>query len=418
MPAQQLNFTKKALVALPSAPSGKRVYYRDTRYSQLYLQITDTGHKSFQVYAWGAGRPQRVTLGQFDPTNHAALTIEQARRKVAPMLKKIQGGRIPVAEKRAHRQAETVKELADEYLERHAKPKKKSWKEDERQINKDILPQWRNRKAREITRRDVTKLIERIADRGADIQARRTYRLLSRMFKFGVGRAILDASPCIEVELPGKETPRTRNLSSAEVAIVWPKLDPQDVSLLMDPRLKLLLRLIIVTGQRPGECRQMEWGQIEGHWWIIPIPNVKNTTGKDMREHRVYLASYALEILDEAKKLSDGCRYVFTSTRGDKPMTVSAISRAVARNLAAFEVEKFTPHDLRRTASSRMAEAGINAEIIDRVLGHAQPGMRRVYNIYDYDKEKRQVLEKWDRRLREIITGEKRGKVVPMRTAR
>ena len=120
--------------------------------TQLYLQITDRGSKSFQVYAWGAGRPQRVTLGKFEPNSHASLTIDQARRKVAPTLKKVQGGRIPTAEKRQRRQAETVKDLADEYLERHAKVKKKSWKEDERQINKDILPQWRNRKVREITR--------------------------------------------------------------------------------------------------------------------------------------------------------------------------------------------------------------------------------------------------------------------------
>lgn len=410
MATQQLNFTKKTLAALPPALPGKRLYVRDKRYPQLYLQITDRGRKSFQVYAWGAGRPQRVTLGKFDPDIPGSLTIDQARRKVAPTLKKIQGGRQPVAEKRAQRQAETIEDLASEYMERHAKAKKKSWKEDERQLNKDILPQWRNRKAREITRRDVIKLIEQIADRGANIQARRTYRLLSRMFRYAVGRAICDASPCLEIELPGKETPRTRNLSFAEIAKVWPKLTEGGVSS-MDPRLKLLLRLILVTAQRPGECRQMKWEQIDGHWWTIPISVLKNTTGKDLREHRVPLNKYAMEILDEARKLSDGCQYVFTSPMGDKPMQRTALSRAVARNFDAFDVDKFTPHDLRRTASSRMSEIGINSEIIDRIQGHAQPGMRRVYNLYDFDKEKQQALEKWDRRLREIITG-KRSKVV------
>ncbi len=299
LPAEQIPFTKDALSALPSAPAGKRAYYRDTRYPQLYIQITDRGRKSFQVYSWGAGRPQRVTLGKFDPENPGALTIEQARKEVAGVLKKIQAGRRPNAEKRATRHAETVRDMASEYLKRHAKEKKRSWREDERQIEKDINPVLGSRKAREITRRDITKLLERISDRGADVQARRTYRLLSRMFRYAVG-----------------------------------------------------------------------------------------------------------------KGLSDGKNFVFPSPRGDHPICKDALSRAVSRNLKAFGVEDFTPHDLRRTASTIMAEAGVSDFDIRRVQGHALPGTGKVYNQYSFDSEKRRALSRWSRRLDEILSGKKRGKVV------
>jgi len=83
-----------------------------------------------------------------------------------------------------------------------------------------------------------------------------------------------------------------------------------------------------------------------------------------------------------------------------------------------FRIDHFTPHDLRRTAATRMAESGEMDEVIDAVLNHAKQGVIRVYNLYRYDKEKQAALESWDRRLRSIITGEASGKVVSLRRHR
>jgi integrase len=417
MPAQQFNFTKKALTELPPAAKGKRDQYRDQKYPHLYLQVTDRGTKSFHVYAWGSGRPQRVHLGKFEPNNSGGLSIEQARRKVAPNLKKIQGGQMPVAEKRAARQAETVKDLAVLYLEKHAKPKKKSWREDERQINHDILPNWRNKKVRDITRRDVTKLIDKIADRGAEIQARRTYRLISRMFKFGVGKAIIDSSPCVAIELPGKENRRTRALSAGEIKALWAKLDPDSDAISMDPRVRLLLRLVISTGQRVGECRQLEWADLdlESKWWTVPAAKRKRTEDSDTGDHRVFLNGHALDVLKVAKVISDGGQYVFPSPYADKPMTIEAISRAVSRNRKSLGVDDFQPRDLRRTVRTRMCEAGVSDFDAGRLQGHSLPGMSGTYNVHHYDETKSRAMRKWDRRLREIVSGKKDGKVVSLR---
>ena len=72
----------------------------------------------------------------------------------------------------------------------------------------------------------------------------------------------------------------------------------------------------------------------------------------------------------------------------------------------------FTPHDLRRTVATRMAELGIMEEIIDRVLYHSRRGIIRVYNHYAYDKEIKGALEAWERKLKSVITGKGAGKVV------
>ena len=72
--AEKIRFTKKALSELPPAPPGKRAYYIDESNARHRLQVTDTGSKSFQIYMWGNGKPNRVTLGRFDPPN--GITIE------------------------------------------------------------------------------------------------------------------------------------------------------------------------------------------------------------------------------------------------------------------------------------------------------------------------------------------------------
>ena len=86
---------------------------------------------------------------------------------------------------------------------------------------------------------------------------------------------------------------------------------------------------------------------------------------------------------------------------------------AIRRNMELLKTDYFTPHDLRRTAATFMAEMGTMDEVIDAILNHVKSGVIKVYNQYRYDKEKRQALDKWGRRLQSILTGEK-AKVVKL----
>ena len=83
-------------------------------------------------------------------------------------------------ERKEERDAPTVAALADEYLEKWAKPRKRSWREDTRILQKDVLPAWGHRKAKDITRRDVIGLLDDIVDRGAGIMANRTLATIRR----------------------------------------------------------------------------------------------------------------------------------------------------------------------------------------------------------------------------------------------
>ena len=64
-----------------------------------------------------------------------------------------------------------------------------------------------------------------------------------------------------------------------------------------------------------------------------------------------------------------------------------------------FGLPRWTPHDLRRTAATKMSELGCPDEIIDAILNHAKKGVIGIYNRNKYDKEKQEWLTKWSAHL-------------------
>ena len=136
--------------------------------------------------------------------------------------------------------------------------------------------------------------------------------------------------------------------------------------------------------------------------WTIPAEKAKNNLA-----HRVPLSSMALGILKDAEGLGGNRRWVFPSPRTDGNITGHSVDQAVQRNLATLEVAHFTPHDLRRTASSKMTgDLGISRLTVSKILNHVDRGVTATYDRHSYDHEKRQALDAWGRRLEEIVSGE------------
>ena len=128
----------------------------------------------------------------------------------------------------------------------------------------------------------------------------------------------------------------------------------------------------------------------------------------------------ALGILKDAEGLGGNRRWVFPSPRTNGGITSRSVDQALQRNLATLEVAHFTPHDLRRTASSKMTgDLGISRLTVSKILNHVERGVTAVYDRHSYDKEKRQALDAWGRRLEEILSGTESvdgdGKVVLLR---
>jgi integrase len=372
------------------------------------VRVTPKGNKSFvYMYRFG-GKARRLTLGTYP-----AMTLADAHKAHAEAQKMLEQGidpgAITVAEREEQRKAPTVGDLAQEYLEKWAKPRKRSWREDNRILEKDILPEWGRRKAREITRREIIRLLDGVLERGAPIMANRTLAVIRKMFNFAVSRDIVPVSPCMAVRAPASEKTRDRVLTQEEIRALWQGLEGAK----MAEGTKLALKLQLVTAQRKGEIISAAWEEVdlkEG-WWTIPAEKSKNAL-----PHRVPLSPLALELLQAAKALSGDSPWMFPSPRGSKHITPEAVDHALRRPGLEALGFTFVPHDLRRTAASLMTGMDIPRLVVSKLLNHVERGVTAVYDRHSYDRQKRQALETWGRKLNGIIYGaEDEDNVIPLK---
>jgi len=382
------------------------------------ITIFPSGKKSFIYFYHFGGRKRRMTLGKYP---HCSLA--DARKLHREALTLLESGKDPALEKRkekiAARDSSTVDGLIEEYIERWAKPHKRSWKADERCLNKEIKPCWGKLKASEITRRDIILLLDKIKERGAPIAANRTLSCIRRMFAFAVERDLITASPCIGVKAVAPENRCDRVLSEQEIKILWLALSQeanQDNTphvIHMSSATKLVLKLQLVTAQRKGEIVTAEWHELDliSGWWTIPANKAKNN-----QTHRVPLSELALSLLSEIKKLSGNSRFLFPAKLKDAHIGATSIDHAVRRS--SFEgMKPWTPHDLRRTAASYITSLGIPRLVVSKILNHVESSVTAIYDRHSYDDEKLAALVAWANKLKAIAYGDNYSNVLRLRTA-
>lgn len=373
--------------------------YMETEPDGLYIRVFPSGKKSFLTVFSFDGKQQWLTLGRYPD-----LSLARARKKISEIREQVANGINPTLEKQQQRaeriNAPTVEQFAAEYLKRWAYRHKKSAKEDERILHKDVIPHMGKMKLQDVTRRDVIALIDAVAERGS-IMANRTLAVIRKMFSFAINRGVIETTPCMNIDPPGKEVKKDRFLSSAEIKTLWPLMTK-----LLTDQTNRAIKMILATAQRPGEVASMRWEEIDGQWWTIPSSKTKNG-----REHRVYLNSIALELMGEPKTTG----YVFQSLRSDKAIHPNAFGKALRSQMENFkDVGYFSAHDLRRTAATHIAELG-HGLIVGKILNHTDVTVTAVYNRYAYDQEIQAAMLAWGRKIETLITGKQSDKVVQLR---
>jgi integrase len=171
---------------------------------------------------------------------------------------------------RRSKKRETLKtfaELARLYIERHAKIKKRSWAEDERIVNSELIPAWGHRKAADIARKDVIAVLDRIVERGAGVMANRTRALISKLYNFAIfDRGMGEHNQAYKVANPGEEHRRDRGLTQTEIRALWTALEKHP-----DP-ISAVFKLALLTALRRGEVLGMAWTalDLDAGWWTNP----------------------------------------------------------------------------------------------------------------------------------------------------
>jgi integrase len=370
-------------------------YIADTLVTGLALRIapaTTGGTKSWSLRYRVGRRMRRYTMSK-------VVTLADARAMAKELLVQVSKGIDPADVKQERREAETVGEFALIYVAQHARLKKKSWQADETRLTRDVLPHWKHRLMKDITRRDVRELLTGIVERGAPIAANRTRALLHKCFNVALKLDVVETNPVSGTDRPAEEHQRDRVLTHDEVRRFWAACDA--LPLEMGAAFKLRL----ITAQRGGEVFSLRWQDVDldTGWWTIPASRSKNGLA-----HRVPLPSVALDVLKAIRAKADA--HLKAQKRPTPSIFVLAGARGKrqqAEAAATFGIADFHGHDLRRTAASLMSGSGVPRLVISKILNHAEQGVTAVYDRHSYDLEKRATLDAWARTLAGII--EKKG---------
>lgn len=388
----------------------------DGRQHGLYLVIQPSGEKSWAFRYRFGGRSRKLTLGQYP-----GMDLVKARRRARRAIEAVDDGRDPGIEKqnelRRLKYGETERDsfanIACSFIERHARPKTRSWKETARLLGLKLDPQkpdalktikgsivarWGPRNISTITKRDILDALDTIIDRGAGTLANRTLGKLRKLFNWAIERDIIEHSPCAGIKPPAPESSRNRVLSDDELALVWNKADS------LNYPFKQIVRLLILTGQRRGEvagCMRVEL-RLDDRLWCLPRERTKNG-----EEHDIPLSDAALQVLATTHNIAG--EFLFTTTGKTASSGFSKAKRAVdaaIRKETKRSLPSWTFHDLRRTVASGMAALGIAPHIVERVLNHKSgtiKGIAAVYNRHEYAAEKRAALDEWATHVLSIV---------------
>jgi integrase len=389
-------------------PGAERAEIADAHLPGLYLLVQPTGAKSWAVRYRSGGRTRKHTLGPYP-----AVDLKSARSLAAKAMRTVAEGRDPGREKLQERTArpDTVEAVAREFIERHCKRanRPRTAIETSRLLTLHVLPRWRGRLIRDITRRDVLELLDRLVDGGKPIAANRTLSAVRKMFNWAIARDIINASPCAGVKPPTAERSRDRVLTDDELRNVW-----RAAGQIGGP-FGSLVHLLILTGQRRDEVAQIEWSEIDlkARVWRLPPGRVKNAKG-----HEIPLSEPAIAILTALPRIGE--RFALTAN-GDVPSSGYSKGKRRLDALLPAEMPPWRLHDLRRTCASGMARLGINLPVIEKVLNHASgsfAGIVGVYQKHGFFDEKRAALDAWGSFVADLVSDRPRRNVVRLTKAR
>jgi integrase len=390
-PADKRRLTE--LLVKKARPKAAAYLIWDTHQRGLVLRVQPTGAKSWNTVYSRQGRPRWLYHGNAD-----AIGLADARKLSAKVMLAVAEGKDPAAERQAERGAGTFAELAAKYVEQYAKQNNKSWEQADALVRRHALPRWGRLQAGDITRADVKQMMARMESPSV---ANQTLAAVSAIFSWGMKEEIVTGNPCKLVERNSLKS-RERVLSQSELPLFWQAFDD------LDPVQAVALKMILLTGQRPGEVSSMRHEHIVDGWWQMPgevVPDIWPGT-KNGASHRVWLPKAAQALLgSDAIKIG----FVFAGPRGGP---VSHLDGAMRDVCAKLGVTRATPHDLRRTHGSTITALGFGRDAMNRIQNHREGGIADVYDRHRYETETKTTMESVANKIMALVEGQEAGKVV------
>lgn len=353
------------------------------------------------------GRRETLVIGQY---GRDGISLAEAREELIAAKKLLKAGQSPAAAKRDGikkiRGAETFAVHTDSYM-KHVILADSTRAMKQAVIDRDILPVLGNKMMAEITTSMVRDLCDRIVERGGRATAVQAREIISSVYRHANdrGHGLFNPAADIKPSSIAIFKPRERTLTPEEIGLFFRTLDAIGAMGTM----KMALKLVLITMVRKGEFTNATWDEIDFKKWTWTIPSDRM---KGSRAHVIYLPKQAQDILVGLQMCAGGSEYLVPGRYNfRKPLSNAALNSLIDRTVKIINedgehIQGFTVHDMRRTASTLLHEAGYPSDWIEKALAHEQKGVRAVYNKAEYARQRAYMLQQWADMIDSWIDGE------------
>ncbi len=373
----------------------------------LYVAVLTSGTVSFRYDYRINGRRETLVIGQY---GRDGISLAEAREELIAAKKLLKAGQSPAAAKRDGikkiRGAETFAVHTDSYM-KHVILADSTRAMKQAVIDRDILPVLGNKMMAEITTSMVRDLCDRIVERGGRATAVQAREIISSVYRHANdrGHGLFNPAADIKPSSIAIFKPRERTLTPEEIGLFFRTLDAISAMGTM----KMALKLVLITMVRKGEFTNATWDEIDFKKWTWTIPSDRM---KGSRAHVIYLPKQAQDILVGLQMCAGGSEYLVPGRYNfRKPLSNAALNSLIDRTVKIINedgehIQGFTVHDMRRTASTLLHEAGYPSDWIEKALAHEQKGVRAVYNKAEYARQRAYMLQQWADMIDSWINGE------------
>ncbi len=391
MSSQKTNKVKltKRVVESALPDPAKRVVLWDTEITGFCLRIYPSGKKTyFLQYRNKKRETHKIKIGV-----HGPITTELARQKAIELSLNVGAGEDPSIKQKvvAGNTGQSMQDLADKYLDLHAKTKKapKSYKEDVAKLKNIILKRYGHLRVDAISTLDLQKLNSDLQK--TPIQANRTMALLSKMFNLAIQWGWRSDNPVMGVG-KYKEQKRYRWLDDEESQRLFSALDTYH-----NQNVANAIRLLILTGARKTELLSATWDQFDlekGVW-----TKQAHSTKQRKMEH-VPVSSLVLEILKKMKEQADSSFLFPGKVPGEPLKDPKKAWDTIRKKAGAADVRM---HDLRHTFASHLVSSGLSLSIVGKLLGHTQASTTQRY-AHLADAPLREAAELIGNKMKKLVS--------------
>ena len=377
-------------------PQEKRYSVKDKLNNGLFVEVWDSGTKTWHYRYSLNGKQERLVIGRYPD-----LSLKDARQVRDESASLVAKGISPKKDK-AKPKGILFKDYGERYLNEVIRKERKNPYNMVLCLNNDIYPMMGSIPLDQVSIEDIRRTIWRKKEQGYDAAANQVRGLLKRMFDYAMTLGLVPFNPVLAIPSRHihKAKPRDRYLSTNEIRTYYTTLLD---SRIYRPR-KLGLLLSLLTLVRKSELLRAKWEHIdfEQRMWLIPETKADSATGHS-REMVVYMSNQVIEIFKELKTIAGNEPYVFVGRQSGTHVSNNAFNTAQKSALALTDLPPFTVHDLRRTASTHLNEQGFHSDAIEACLNHTMRGVRGVYNKAKYEKERIDIMEKWSNYIFSVI---------------